>query len=234
MLCVVIATLMAQHTTRDSFSGPILYGPSATAIDPAEADLTWPFGDLVSLDREDIRETAYEVFYTACRSSPGFGGGRNAITFYSNHHHLHDAVDSGGSGSTSGSGSVSSNGGRVGGGSVVVTTPTSKIKRALGLKMLKRSPSRRMSSGASGGGGGGGVVGSTPGSPCSSTPSNHSGGYSPFSTLQTVPMSRPRRPLTSAEIMRLQMRVTEQSDNRLRKTLMRTLVGQVRNAVCIS
>uniref|UniRef100_A0A2C9UDY2 MHD1 domain-containing protein n=1 Tax=Manihot esculenta TaxID=3983 RepID=A0A2C9UDY2_MANES len=218
---------MAQHTTRDSFSGPILYGPSATAIDPAEADLTWPFGDLVSLDREDIRETAYEVFYTACRSSPGFGGGRNAITFYSNHHHLHDAVDSGGSGSTSGSGSVSSNGGRVGGGSVVVTTPTSKIKRALGLKMLKRSPSRRMSSGASGGGGGGGVVGSTPGSPCSSTPSNHSGGYSPFSTLQTVPMSRPRRPLTSAEIMRLQMRVTEQSDNRLRKTLMRTLVGQV-------
>ncbi|CAD5176212.1 unnamed protein product [Musa acuminata subsp. malaccensis] len=36
-----------------------------------------------------------------------------------------------------------------------------------------------------------------------------------------------RRPMTSAEIMRLQMRVTEQSDRRLRKTLMRTLVGQV-------
>ncbi|GFP85832.1 hypothetical protein PHJA_000727000 [Phtheirospermum japonicum] len=36
-----------------------------------------------------------------------------------------------------------------------------------------------------------------------------------------------RRPMTSAEIMRQQMRVTEQSDNRLRKTLMRTLVGQM-------
>lgn len=33
--------------------------------------------------------------------------------------------------------------------------------------------------------------------------------------------------MTSAEIMRQQMRVTEQSDNRLRKTLMRTLVGQM-------
>ncbi|WOL05760.1 hypothetical protein Cni_G14491 [Canna indica] len=35
-----------------------------------------------------------------------------------------------------------------------------------------------------------------------------------------------KRPMTSAEIMRVQMRVTEQSDLRLRKTLMRTLVGQ--------
>ncbi|RRT57539.1 hypothetical protein B296_00019212 [Ensete ventricosum] len=46
----------------------------------------------------------------------------------------------------------------------------------------------------------------------------HSGSNSP---------GKARRPMTSAEIMRLQMRVTEQSDHRLRKTLMRTLVGQV-------
>nr|CAB3499415.1 unnamed protein product [Digitaria exilis] len=38
---------------------------------------------------------------------------------------------------------------------------------------------------------------------------------------------RARRPMTSAEIMRQQMRVTEQSDARLRRTLMRTVVGQV-------
>ncbi|KAE8706188.1 peptide transporter PTR3-A-like [Hibiscus syriacus] len=44
---------------------------------------------------------------------------------------------------------------------------------------------------------------------------------------QRGPPSRPRRPLTSAEIMRQQMKVTEQCDNRLRRTLMRTLVGQV-------
>nr|XP_017228196.1 PREDICTED: uncharacterized protein LOC108192467 [Daucus carota subsp. sativus] len=42
----------------------------------------------------------------------------------------------------------------------------------------------------------------------------------------TVPAHKPKRPLTSAEIMRQQMQVSEQSDNRLRKTLMRTLVGQ--------
>jgi hypothetical protein len=43
------------------------------------------------------------------------------------------------------------------------------------------------------------------------------------------PRSRvvPRRVMTMAEVMRLQMGVTEQSDSRLRKTLMRTLVGQV-------
>jgi len=38
---------------------------------------------------------------------------------------------------------------------------------------------------------------------------------------------RMRRPMTSAEIMRQQMRVTDQSDARLRRTLMRTVVGQV-------
>uniref|UniRef100_A0A453J4J8 MHD1 domain-containing protein n=1 Tax=Aegilops tauschii subsp. strangulata TaxID=200361 RepID=A0A453J4J8_AEGTS len=43
----------------------------------------------------------------------------------------------------------------------------------------------------------------------------------------TAGSPRARRPMTSAEIMRQQMRVTEHGDARLRKTLMRTLVGQV-------
>lgn len=87
-------------------------------------------------------------------------------------------------------------------------SPTSKVKRALGLKMLKRSSSRRMVSGGVGGA-------TTPSSPVrGSSPMHHS-------------MMRPRRPMTSAEIMRQQMRVTEHNDNRLRKTLTRTLVGQV-------
>ncbi|CAN1279168.1 Protein unc-13 homolog [Linum perenne] len=236
---------MADHHTKnnlDSFSG------TAPSMDEdVVGDLTWPFGDLNGLDVDDIRETAYEVFFTACRSTPGFGGGRNALSFYSTHNHHHDgggAGEGGGGGGFSslsfGSSSPSSSlGGRLGGGgggAVVVTSPTSKIKRALGLKMLKRSPSRRMSSfggGFTGGGGGfnggssnGGSGGSAPNSP--STPQHHHTVFSSpnigFSTLQP---QRPRRPLTSAEIMRLQMRVTEQSDNRLRKTLMRTLVGQI-------
>lgn len=98
----------------------------------------------------------------------------------------------------------------------MVSHATSKVKRALRLKVLKRSPSRRMTAGGSSGG-----------SPTPGSPVGQGGGGSPMSF--TVPASRPsRRPMTSAEIMRQQMRVTEQSDNRLRKTLTRTLVGQVR------
>ncbi|KAJ6903693.1 hypothetical protein NC651_021007 [Populus alba x Populus x berolinensis] len=201
---------MAQDSRCHSFSGTL----TTISIDPADTDLSWPFGDLKGLDKDDIRETAYEVFFTACRSSPGFGGGRNAISFNSNHHHQHHDGDG-----AAGTGSSTA---RMGGGPVVVMSPTSRVKRALGLKMLKKSPTRRMSAVGSSG------AGTAPVS--SSGPPQH-GGTSPALGFATVPVTgRPRRPLTSAEIMRAQMRVTEHSDNRLRKTLMRTLVGQVRIA----
>ncbi|OMO95381.1 hypothetical protein COLO4_15936 [Corchorus olitorius] len=178
-------------------------------------DLAWPFGKLEGLDRDDIREAAYEIFFTSCRSSPGFGG-RNALTFYSSHDH-HGSGDGG-------NGSPASPSGRSYG---VVMTPTSRVKRALGLKMLKRSPSRRMSMSSVGLASGGGAGTST--TPSSPSHHGHGGsGSSPGSgNFNTLPASRPRRPLTSAEIMRQQMRVTEGSDSRLRKTLMRTLVGQM-------
>lgn len=182
-------------------------------------DLLWPFGKLDGLDREDIRETAYEIFFTACRSSPGFGG-RTALTFYSSHNgndHHGDGGGGIGSGVSHGVGSGFGSSGR----KEVVTTPTSRVKRALGLKMLKRSPSRRMST--IGTAGGAGTTSLSPGGGMSSG----SGHISPGAGFLTVPASRPRRPLTSAEIMRQQMRVTEHSDSRLRKTLLRTLVGQV-------
>ncbi|GKV19103.1 hypothetical protein SLEP1_g29400 [Rubroshorea leprosula] len=191
---------MAHQPCRESFSGPLSGGAT-------NSDLAWPFGKLDAIDRDDIRDTAYEIFFTACRSSPGFGG-RNALTFYSSHDH----------GNGDGAGSPGSPSGRVNG---VVTTPTSRIKRALGLKMIKRSRSRRMSSMSFGVSGGGST---TPSSPVHH---HHSHGLSSNFPFSTVPATRPRRPLTSAEIMRQQMKVTEQSDNRLRKTLMRTLVGQM-------
>ncbi|KAJ7954672.1 DUF810 domain-containing protein [Quillaja saponaria] len=210
---------MGQHSRRETFSGP--FPPSSShhhrhnnnnihlqhRVDhyngaATDTDLVWPFGKLDGLDGDDIRETAYEIFFTACRSSPGFGG-RNALTFYSNHDNNNDGF---------GSGSKPSYG--------IVTTPTSRVKRALGLKMLKRSPSRRMASNGSIGGS------SSPSSPNSPGRATGTAGFSPSTLSFTVP-ARPRRPMTSAEIMRQQMRVTEQSDNRLRKTLMRTLVGQV-------
>ncbi|KAG5613818.1 hypothetical protein H5410_013642 [Solanum commersonii] len=165
-------------------------------------DLVWPFGDLEGLDRDDFREAAYEIFFTACRSSPGFGGRTAAIS---------SSPDGSGEGNGSGSGT-----GLSGPGSPKPTgvgmAITSRVKTALGLKMLKKSPSRRKS------GGGGGVNG----------PSSPAGVASPRTPSgSTVQQAKIRRPLTSAEIMRLQMRVSEQSDNRLRKTLMRTLVGQI-------
>ncbi|WVZ15212.1 hypothetical protein V8G54_012778 [Vigna mungo] len=142
------------------------------------SDLAWPFQELEGLDHDDIRETAYEVLFTACRSSPGFGG-RSAITFYSKHD------------------------GNSGGKSPGVTQ-TSKLKLALGLKMMRSSLSQRVMMSA---------TASTPASP----------------VTERSPRSRsvPRRAMTMAEVMRLQMGVSEQSDNRLRKTLVRTLVGQL-------
>ncbi|XVF66434.1 hypothetical protein PTKIN_Ptkin10aG0035400 [Pterospermum kingtungense] len=225
---------MGHQSRREFYSAP-LHGPTTTATattitstsNENNMDLTWPFGKLEGLDRDDIREAAYEIFFTSCRSSPGFGG-RNALTFYSSHDHH---------GNGDGSGSPS---GRVNG---AVMTQTSRVKRTLGLKMMKRSHSRRMSMSSlafnsSGVGGVGGGGGSTPSSPvshhghtasCSGSVSVSVSGSSPVAGLgfSTVPASRPRRPLTLAEIMRQQMKVSEQSDSRLRKTLMRTLVGQM-------
>ncbi|KAK9137752.1 hypothetical protein Sjap_008346 [Stephania japonica] len=159
-----------------------------------------------------MRQTAYEVFFTSCRSSPGFGG-RNALTYYpSSAQEINgsDSVLSGGGGGGSGHG-----GGRSGGhGSGLIAT--SRLKRMLGLRTSSSSSSKRVLS-----------------MKCASSPSSprSPGGFgSPRSVghFGTLPLpSRIRRPLTSAEIMRQQMRVSEQSDNRLRKTLMRTLVGQM-------
>ncbi|KAJ9555777.1 hypothetical protein OSB04_010391 [Centaurea solstitialis] len=131
-----------------------------------DRQLSWPFGSLECVDDDDIRMTAYEIFFTSCRPIPWFRRGG----------HGHGGVG---------------------------MTVTSKIKRALGLKMLKHSNSSHNNT-----------------TTTSSTPSIG------FSTMPSGG-GRSRRPLTSAEIMRQQMKVTEASDNRLRKTLMRTLVGQM-------
>lgn len=203
---------------------------SASRDNELDPDLLWPFGKLNVVDKDDIRETAYEVFFTSCRSSPGFGG-RTAIAFYShNDHHVETCNNNNNNNNNNcnGPGSPGSPGSSRGSGVGMVTN--SRIKRALGLRTLKRMPSRRSSLG----GGVGVNLGSNSGGGGSSSPhtayghvSHHSHSASSPGISFTVPTRTTRRPLTSAEIMRLQMRVTEQSDNRLRKTLMRTLVGQV-------
>ncbi|KAH0886732.1 hypothetical protein HID58_062828 [Brassica napus] len=210
---------MNHHHRRESFSVTISnMGGGSTVLCP-NTDLLWPFGKLNGLEPDDIRETAYEIFFTACRSSPGFGG-RTALTFYSTHNNNDNHGEAGGGGGGGSNGGGSGSGFGFSGRKEVVTTPTSRVKRALGLKMLKRSPSRRMSTiGVAGG------AGTNSLSPGGGSGSGHIN-ISPGTGFLTVQPTRPRRPLTSAEIMRQQMRVTEQSDSRLRKTLLRTLVGQ--------
>ncbi|OVA11845.1 Protein of unknown function DUF810 [Macleaya cordata] len=191
---------MGYHSRRESFAGTSSFCSTRSDFDQLieTTDLDWPFGKIEGVDKDDLRETAYEVFFTSCRSSPGFGG-RNALSYYPS---VHDSSGDGGGGGGGGSGGA---GGRVNGSGLV---PTSRLKRTLGLKTMKRMSPKRTSS-------------SNPSSPRS--PNNQGGGPPSFSTLPV----RFKRPLTSAEIMRQQMRVSEQSDNRLRKTLMRTLVGQM-------
>lgn len=188
---------MVYHTRLPNKTHHCL-DPDGSRSGPAK-DLLWPFGKLDGLDRDDLREAAYEIFFTACRSSPGFGG-RSTLTYYN--------PSDGGDGSGPGSPMKSSG---------VGMSVNSRVKRALCLKMMKRSnPSSRRSS----------SCGSNPMSPSAASGAVSSPRLVAFST---VPQPRMRRPMTAAEIARQQMRVTEQSDNRLRKTLMRTLVGQVRN-----
>ncbi|XP_047319293.1 protein unc-13 homolog [Impatiens glandulifera] len=160
-------------------------------------DLIWPFGELDGINNHQLRETAYEIFFTACRSSPGFGAGLKSINQTGYTEELGHVAASGSSPA------------RVNHG--VGMAVTSKLKRALGLKMLKRSQSRKTGSPRFAGGNGGGA--------------SPSPGYNNVNSIVGT-AGRNRRPLTSAEIMRQQMKVTEQCDNRLRKTLMRTLVGQ--------
>ncbi|XP_074294164.1 protein unc-13 homolog [Silene latifolia] len=218
--CITSMNMSSLLSPRASAS------PQCPAELEPDPDLSWPFGKLDGVDKHDIRETAYEVFFTSCRSSPGFGG-RNALAFYSSHDHHNNNGDNNNNGPTSPGSPGSGRGTGVG----MVTN--SRIKRALGLRTLKRVPSRRSSLG--GGVGLGSSSSNTGGGP-SSPNSNYGhafghighshGGGSPGISF-TVPSRTARRPLTSAEIMRVQMRVTEPSDNRLRKTLMRTLVGQM-------
>ncbi|XP_043690683.1 protein unc-13 homolog isoform X2 [Telopea speciosissima] len=180
---------MGHQARRDSFT------VSRFNYD-AEAELDWPFGKLNGIDQDDLRETAYEVFFTACRSSPGFGG-RNTINYYNTA--AQESTEGGGVGGAS---SPRTNGGGLVG--------MSRVKRTLGLKTIKRMSPKRMAA----------SVGTA-------SPSSPRGVNSPNISLSVPPPMRPRRPMTSAEIMRQQMMVSEQSDNRLRKTLMRTLVGQM-------
>ncbi|KAK1286180.1 hypothetical protein QJS10_CPB20g00618 [Acorus calamus] len=138
---------------------------AARSIHAVAADLPSPFGDLGRpISDAELRETAYEVFVGACRTSGG-----KPLTY----------VPQSSASPTSPALQRS-----------MTSAAASKMKKALGLKSSSSSMKR------------------SPGSKESLS-------------------SKARRPATVGELMRVQMGVSEQTDGRIRRGLLRIAAGQL-------
>ncbi|XP_057968480.1 protein unc-13 homolog [Malania oleifera] len=143
----------------------------SSSVFPAEDDLPSPFGELgSSLLGSELRETAYEVFVGACRSS-----GAKPLTY------IPQSERAERSSSLSFSSSAAPSLQRS-----LTSTAASKVKRALGLK----------SSSAKKG-----------------TSSENWG--------------KSKGPVTTGELLRSQLRVSEQTDSRIRRALLRIAAGKL-------
>lgn len=83
----------------------------------------------------------------------------------------------------------------------LTSSAASRVKKALGLKTTSSSSSKRRVAAVGGGGGGGGG--------------------------ESVSQGRVKKAVTTGELMRVQMRVSEQTDSRIRRALLRVAAGQV-------
>lgn len=198
--------LQYQHRSRSDSSFARSSETTAADLDArslgstaAAETVECPFGHIDGLSRAELREAAYEVFFMSCRAGGGRGGGAGGggLNYY----------PAGGDGGGDGGSPTIGAGPRGGTGINVVS---SRLKKALGLKARRSSQPTILRSSMN--------PSSAPGSPGRMRGVRDQAPGSP---------GKPRRPMTSAEIMRQQMRVPEQTDARLRKTLMRALIGQV-------
>nr|DAD26830.1 TPA_asm: hypothetical protein HUJ06_028298 [Nelumbo nucifera] len=144
-------------------------------------DLPSPFGELgCNLTHSELRETAYEIFVGAYRSSAG-----KPLNFIPhsdrNERSPSSASSLSYSPSTLSSSSTSHSLHRS-----FTSTAASKVKKALGLSSSKKSPAKESSS-----------------------------------------PSKSKKPVTVGELMRVQMRFSEQTDSRIRKALLRIATGQL-------
>ncbi|XP_077217884.1 elongation factor Ts (DUF810) [Tasmannia lanceolata] len=141
------------------------------------SDLPSPFGELgCDLSDSELRETAYEIFVGACRSSGG-----KPLTYIPQSDR--EKVEKSPTLSSSPS-SVSPSLQRS-----LTSTAASKMKKALGLRSSKKSPSKDNSP------------------------------------------SKSKKPVTVGELMRVQMRVLEQTDSRIRRALLRIAAGQLGRSI---
>ncbi|KAJ8531365.1 hypothetical protein K7X08_026799 [Anisodus acutangulus] len=161
------------YSRRDSTTTGAATSSSAAALSP----LPSPFPDLTpSLSATDIRETAYEIFVAACRTSTG-----KALTYIPSISSDRSPSPSNNSNSSSPSPSVQRS---------LTSTAASKMKKALGLRSSSSS-GIKWAEGSPGSGG------------------------------------KPKKPVTIGELMRVQLKVTENVDSRIRRALLRIAAGQV-------
>ncbi|KAK9058867.1 hypothetical protein SSX86_023711 [Deinandra increscens subsp. villosa] len=165
----------------NSFKSPSSAAAAATTtLDP----LPSPFGDLTpTLSSTDLRETAYEIFIAACRTSTG-----KPLTYNPNNNNVSTHTPDRSSHSPSLSSSPSQRS--------ITSAAASKMKKALGLRSS-----------------------SAVGSPGSAGSGNGSGAGSGGKVKKAV--------MTIGELMRIQMRVSEAADSRIRRALLRISAGQV-------
>ncbi|RRT46114.1 hypothetical protein B296_00054652, partial [Ensete ventricosum] len=151
---------------------------SSVAAAMSAADLLSPFGQIgVPLSDPELRETAYEIFVAACRTT-----GSKPLTYIPQSERTPPSAERSSSLSPSASSLQKS----------ITSTAASKMKKALGLK--SSSSSKKGSPGK-----------------------------------DNSPSKPSKKPATVGDLMRVQMRISEQTDSRIRKGLLRTAAGQVTN-----
>lgn len=135
-------------------------------------DIVSPFGDAApNISDSELRETAYEILVGACRST-----GVRPLTYIPQSERTERTPAPSLSSAPSLQRSLTS-------------TAASKVKKALGMKSIKKR--------VSGGG-------------------------------ESVSQGKAKRAVTVGEMVRAQMRISEQTDSRIRRALLRIAAGQVR------
>ncbi|MCD7465643.1 hypothetical protein HAX54_001662 [Datura stramonium] len=168
------AAAVSTMSSGSAATSSCRFSTSSSVLSP----LPSPFPDLTpSLSATDLRETAYEIFVAACRTSTG-----KALTYIpSNSSDRSPSPSPSASNSNSSSPSMQRS---------LTSTAASKMKKALGLRSSSSSGIKR-AEGSPGSGG------------------------------------KPKKPVTIGELMRVQMKVSENVDSRIRRALLRIAAGQV-------
>ncbi|KAF9617980.1 hypothetical protein IFM89_039273 [Coptis chinensis] len=149
-------------------------------ITPSSSDLETPFGELGNnVSDSELRETSYEIFVAACRSS---ATGRPLT--YIPQSERSPSFSSNSNSPSSISPSLQRS---------LTSTAASKVKKALGMRSSKNSPLKDTS----------------------------------ISSSSNSPSSRYKKPVTIGELMRVQMKISESTDSRIRRGLLRISAGQL-------